>query len=127
MKKLVIEKFEIRHESTTRNIVWFKVFAGPDTTEGRYGPRLCGYVAVHANGSHNMFAEHWCYKKYGSTVTFCMGVFGSNAVMSNWRVERLDSTPEMGDEDCNILALIEERFVDKIWDRDPLQYSPDLA
>jgi hypothetical protein len=139
MKKLVIEKFEstdgkifdtesqcVLHESQMKDVAWFEVFAGPDLTEGRHGPKSRGYIAVHAKSSHSMFAEHWCYKEYGSAVAFCQGVFGSNAVIPNWRVDRLENVNMS--LDVNILALIEERCVSKkMWDGHSLQYSPKHA
>lgn len=84
------------HEVATDPRCKTYVIAGrPDTTEGRYGPRVLGYIAVIANGNHDMFAEHYMYKTFGNKVVFCMGYQGSNAIMSNWEFKRSNATENL--------------------------------
>ena len=101
------------HEMSLNNIKYFFIRYNPDVTEGR-GLQSAGFIAVNAKQSHRMFAEHAAYELFGSNIEFVQGVFGSNAIMNNWKIigESQSEPPETN----NIIARVEERFVNpKIW------------
>lgn len=92
----------------------FKVRHWPDLTEGR-GMQAESYILVHANGSHAMFAEHECYKRFGNKVEFCMGVYGSNAIVPNWVLSKLENVSDIPENKLENTIKLEENFVNKIW------------
>jgi hypothetical protein len=99
------------HETKLNNVKNYLVRYSPDLTEGR-GFQAAGIVMVHAKGSHKEFVEHWCYKKFGNRIDFCMGAYGSNAITDSWDIK------EASEDDLrkyDILYRIEENFVTKIW------------
>jgi hypothetical protein len=101
----------LKHETKLKNVKAFLVRYNPDLTEGR-GFQKSGIVLVHANGNHKEFVEHWCYERFGNSITFVMGVYGSNAICGNWYITSAT------DNDINqfeVLDKIEENFVNKIW------------
>lgn len=98
----------VAHESGLKFIAYYKVNANPDLTEGRHGPKHIGYMEVVAGSNHDMFAEHAGYKMYGSKVSFCMGVFGSNAIIPNWSLTRIDHP------DGKLVATVQDRFCNLI-------------
>ncbi|HLO11329.1 MAG TPA: hypothetical protein VK190_03610 [Pseudoneobacillus sp.] len=103
-----------KHEKELNDVKVFKIYSGPDLTEGRHGPEFTGYLLIHANNNHDMFAENWCYNNYGNKVAFTMGVYGSNAILYRWRFQQcaLDQV-----EPNKVIARLEEDFVTKLWDK----------
>lgn len=101
-----------KHEEKINDVKAFRVYAHPDLTEGRSGASFQGYLLVHVRNAHEMFAEEWCYRKYGNKVTFVQGVYGSNAIMTSWR---LSPCSVFNVEDSKIIGRLEEDFVDKLW------------
>lgn len=99
------------HETKLKNVKSFLVRYSPDLTEGR-GFQKIGIVMVHANNLHKDFVEHWCYGKFGNRIDFCMGVYGSNAIVPTWYVKEAN-----GDDlrEYEVIHRIEENFVTKIW------------
>ncbi|QDP60496.1 MAG: hypothetical protein GOVbin1096_124 [Prokaryotic dsDNA virus sp.] len=93
----------------------FKVRHRPDLTEGR-GMQAESYILVHANGMHGMFAEHECYKRFGNKVEFCMGVYGSNAIVYNWVLLELENASDIPESKMDSVIKLEERFVKKLWE-----------
>lgn len=110
-KEFTNKKEAMEHESRLNNVKYFVVRYSPDLTEGR-GLQKAGLVMVHAKGSHREFVEHWCYQNFGNRIDFCMGVYGSNAIMAAWSIREVVES-EIGSYE--VLNKIEERFVDKIW------------
>ncbi len=90
----------------------YKVFYNPDLNEGR-GYDNHGYVYVHANNNHKQFLEYFLCNKFGNPISFVMGVFGSNAIMPTYTFLEVPGYNVEADE---ILARIEETFVDKLWE-----------
>lgn len=101
-----------KHEELFKNLRAFKVNAQPDLTEGRHGPVFQGYLLVNAKSNQHLFAEDWCFKKYGNGVAFVMGTFGSNAIIKNWMVTNCKMEEVENDK---IIGRIQENFVDKLW------------
>lgn len=102
----------INHEEKLNNVKYFVVRYAPDLTEGR-GLQKVGIVMVNARNKHKDFVEHWCYKQYGNRIDFCMGVFGSNAIVPCWNIFHAD---EKDLESYEVIDKIEEEFVNKIWE-----------
>lgn len=100
------------HENTLSKVKAFSIYTGPDLTEGRHGPKFQGYLLVHANGSHELFAEDWCFKNFNNRVAFVMGVFGSNAIIEKWQFKKVDLHVV---SDGEVIDRIEENFVSKLW------------
>lgn len=109
-KQFTNRKEAEKYEQTLKNVKSFVVRYSPDLTEGR-GYQKVGIIMVHVNSNHQDFAEHWCYKEFGNRISFCMGVYGSNAIMDSWLIK------EAKDEDMRhpVIHKIEEEFVVKIW------------
>lgn len=90
-----------------------KVYAEPDLNEGRNGPKFVGYMLVHANGYHSMFAEEWGYRKYGNKIAFIRGTYGSNAIVDSWFIRECKLKEVVSSE---IIDKVEEAFVTKLWE-----------
>ncbi|MFJ8528629.1 hypothetical protein [Bacillus sp. NPDC094106] len=104
------------HEESIANIKVFCVQHQPDLNETGMLQKE-SYLIVHANGQHQLFAEHWCHENIGNALAFVMGVYGSNAIVRNWRLREVKkSYLEIKNED--ILAKIEENFVTHIFDKE---------
>jgi hypothetical protein len=99
------------HETKTKDVKYFLVSYAPDLTEGR-GLQNKGILMVHSKGCQSMFAEHYCYQKFGNKIEFVMGVYGSNAITQNWSIREINK-----EQTANypVLARLEENFVTKIW------------
>jgi len=86
------EKECIDYEKKFANLRYTKVYAYPDLTEGRHGPRYIGVVKTNIPfGDIKLLVEHWCYKKFGSRCEFVQGAQG----IPSWRVgDILTKVPE---------------------------------
>lgn len=98
--------------STRKNAFPVVIYTNPDTTEGRYGPKtpVYGVVYAHRNASHvaKRFATLYAYRKYGAPVSFCMGVFGGNAIMKGWKV----GTADWDDLPKKVDFVVVDSFID---------------
>ena len=110
-KEFTNKQEALEHEDKLLNVKPFLVRYCPDLTEGR-GLQKSGIVWVHANGSYKDFVEHWCYEHFGNKFDFCMGVYGSNAIVNTWYVT---TASESDLNENEVLHRIEENFVKKIW------------
>lgn len=90
----------------------YKVYYNPDLNEGR-GYNNIGYVYIHANSHHELFLQNYLCETFGNPISFVMGVFGSNAIMESYTYSVCSEKEAKPDK---IIARIEEKFVDKLWD-----------
>jgi hypothetical protein len=100
------------HETAMDNVRTFEIYAHPELNEGAYPAKFQGFLLVNANDHHFRFAEDWCYKKYGNRIEFVQGVYGSNAIVENWRIVLHVGACSTD----KVIGRIEERFVKHIWD-----------
>jgi hypothetical protein len=109
-----------KYEKSLKDLKYFYVRYGADLTEGREWLRSQAYIAVNCKGSHLDFAKILCFSKFGTEHQFCMGVFGSNAIIPYWSLTETPVTKL--DPTIKILFAVEERFADKniygegLWD-----------
>lgn len=97
-----------KHEGMIGNIKYVHVRYSPDLTEGR-GLQKSGCIAVSCREPSvtKMFADYAACELFGNPVAFCMGVFGSNAIVPKYCVGSISDEP-----DGCILATVKDRFVD---------------
>lgn len=88
-------------------VKYFLVDYLSDLNEGR-GFQETGLIMVEADKYHRDFAEHWCYKKFGSRIEFVMGAYTSSAITENWRV-RTGYREHV--EDFKLLAVLKDEIV----------------
>lgn len=105
-------QFENKHEAEKheKKLEFFELYCFPDTTEGRHSCLLKGYIAVAANDRHSYFAEYAAHKVLGNRITFCQGVFGSNAIMENWKIKHVDKDNVLHNEKTPVLITVKDNF-----------------
>lgn len=108
------------HEKQMADLKYYEIRYGSDLTEGREWLCSVGYIVVNAKHSHFEFAEIGMQSVFGNKNQFCMGVFGTNAILPYWKIsEKVITKP---DPAYKIIVAVEERFPNKkiygegIWD-----------
>lgn len=89
------------------DIKCFLVKYNRDLTEGKVYHNE-GVVLVHANHSHQELVEHWCYEEFGNKIAFCMGAYGSSALVTSWAIQPLHKSLLANH---NILHRIKDPFL----------------
>ena len=98
-----------QHEEKLKQIHIYKVYAGPDLTEGRYGPKYKGVILINSP-YYEELARYWAYNSYGNEYGLIQGVVTKPQKM--WFLETIDKVYSVDD----ILAKIEDRNpVELIW------------
>jgi DNA-directed RNA polymerase subunit RPC12/RpoP len=123
-QEFLTEEDCLKYEATQKNVLAFKVHHNVDLTEsGRLDS--CSFILVNCPDPYyaQKFVRHYCFKKFGNEIAFVQGVYGGNAICDAWVIK---SCLLSAVEPEKILAKIQPKFVDAIWDKDdPLVISKE--
>lgn len=121
-KQFTDKKDAEKHENTFLGQRFFRVYANPDLTEGRYDAQPIGYITVDAvtlnygnghisDGICKNYAEAWCeqyinIKKY----TFDACSFHKGGPFHNWKVEQISefNLTDIKNSSDNYLGSVDE-------------------
>ena len=88
-----------KHELELANSKAYEILAKPDLDNPNASAVFQGYLLVIAPYNHDLLAEHWCYRHYGSRIEYTQGHLSCENLVISWLIREVDLSYANEDKD----------------------------